>query len=75
VCNWKFLRCFSSRETCGKTGRRETNSHKSGGLVSVLASGTSAHPKNARDPTMTATNAGEDVEKKEPLYTGGGNAN
>jgi hypothetical protein len=43
--NWKFLRCFSSKETIGRNKQRY--------LVSVLASGTSAHPKKARDLTAT----------------------
>jgi hypothetical protein len=46
--NWKFLRF------CKQGNKQESfaSSHKSGGLVLVLASGPSAHPKNARDPTF-----------------------
>jgi hypothetical protein len=50
VSNWKFLRCFLSRETIRQG---ETSGHRSGGLVSVLASGTSTCPKNARDLTVS----------------------
>jgi hypothetical protein len=55
--NWKFLWCFASRETIrqGEISRGETSGHKSGGLVSVLASGSSACPKNARDLTLMMT--------------------
>jgi hypothetical protein len=47
--NWKFLSCFASRKTIRQG---ETSGHKSGGLVLVLASGPSVHPKNARDLTV-----------------------
>jgi hypothetical protein len=47
--NWKFLSCFASRETIRQG---ETSVHKSGGLVLVLALGSSTHPKNARDLTV-----------------------
>jgi hypothetical protein len=54
--NWKFLSCFASQETIrqGETSRGETSGHKSGGLVSVLALGPSACPKNARDLTLNS---------------------
>jgi hypothetical protein len=48
--NWKFLSCFASGETIRQG---ETSGHKSGGLVSVLASGPSTCPKKARDLTIS----------------------
>jgi hypothetical protein len=50
--NWKLL-SFVNRETSRETirGVWQASSHKSGSLVSVLASGTSTHPKDARDLT------------------------
>jgi hypothetical protein len=41
----------------------------------VLASGPSTGSKNARDLTVTITNVGKDVGKKEPLFTAGRNVN
>jgi hypothetical protein len=48
--NWRFLGCFSSRETNRGVGQAVINS---GGLILVLASGPSACPKNVRDLTVS----------------------
>jgi hypothetical protein len=42
----------AEKQSGRETSLGETNGHKSGGLVSVLASGPSAHPKNARYLTL-----------------------
>jgi hypothetical protein len=49
--NWKFLRFCKQGNKQGSFA----SGHKSGGLVSVLASGLFAHPKNARDLTVYKT--------------------
>jgi hypothetical protein len=41
----------AEKQSGRETSRGETSGHKSGGLVLVLASGPSTHPKNARDLT------------------------
>jgi hypothetical protein len=52
--NWKFLRfCKQGNKQENKQGSLASG-HKSGGLVLVLALGTSAHPKDTRDLTGTS---------------------
>jgi hypothetical protein len=56
--NWKFLRFCKQGHKQGKKQRTLTSGHKWGeGLVSVLASGPSACPKDARDLTQRRSNA------------------
>jgi hypothetical protein len=64
ITRWNRLTCLANwvtgsswvglqaeKQSGRETSRGETSSHKSGGLVLVLASGPSAHPKSARDLT------------------------
>jgi hypothetical protein len=48
--NWKFLRFCKQGNKQGNKQESLASGHKSGGLVSVLASGLSTHPQECQGP-------------------------